>query len=131
MLRHSALATDVQHRALGAEGRSDAGDRVGAAGAGRGHDDAELACLPCVAVGRMRRHLLVAHIDDADALIDAAVVDVDDVASTQREDGVHALVLERLGDQVSAGNHAGITTLPLERVLGGGAGRLRPGGNDC
>jgi len=44
----------------------------------------------------------VAHIDDADALIDAAVVDVDDMATAERENGVDTLVLEGLCDQVTA-----------------------------
>jgi hypothetical protein len=33
----------------------------------------------------MRSGLLVADVDDADALVDAAVVDVDDVAAAERE----------------------------------------------
>ena len=83
VLRESALAADVQHRALGAECRGDAGHGVGEPGTCGRDDAAELAGLARVTVGRMRRDLLVTHVDDADALIDAAVVDVDDVAAAQ------------------------------------------------
>ena len=88
-------------------------------GPGGGDHAAELAGLARVAVGRVRRDLLVAHVDDADALIDAAVVDVDDVAAAQREDRVHAFVLERLGDQVAAGDHARVAALALQSIFGG------------
>ena len=52
----------------------------------------------------MGGHLFVVHVDDLDAFIQAAVVDVDDVAAAQGEYDVHALVLEGLGDQVAARN---------------------------
>ncbi len=102
-LRQRALAADVQHRAFRAEGRGDAGDRIGAARAGGGHDDTELAGLAGIAVGGVGRDLLMPDIDDADAFIDAAVVDVDDMAAAQGEDRVDALGLQRLGDQMAAG----------------------------
>ena len=41
-----------------------------------------------VAVGGVGRDLLVADVDDLDALVDAAVVDVDDVAAAEGEDDV-------------------------------------------
>ena len=119
MLCQRALAADVQNRAFRAECGGDAGHGVGAARARGGDDAAELAGLAGVAVGRVRGDLLVAHIDDADALVDAAVVDVDDVAAAEREDGIDAFVLERLGDQVAAGDDARVTALPLQGVLGG------------
>ncbi len=119
VLRQRALAADVQDRALGAERGGDAGHRVRAARA-RGRDDAaELARLARIAVGGMRGDLLVAHVDDADALIDAAVVDVDDVAAAQREDRIDTLVLQRLRHQVAAGDHAGVAALALQGVVGG------------
>ena len=52
----------------------------------------------------MGRDLLVAHVDDLDAFVKAAVVDVDDMAAAQGEDGLDALVFERLGNQVAARN---------------------------
>ena len=112
VLGERALAADVQDRTLRAERRRNAGDRVGAARA-RG----------------MRRHLLVTHVDDAYAFIDATVVDVDDVAAAEREDRVHSLVLQRLGDEVATGDHACIAILRFQRVLRGGAGTL--GGRPC
>ena len=66
-------------------------------------------------------HLLVAHVDDADTFIDAAVVDVDDVSTTKREDRVDALILQRLGDQVAARDNTRVPALLLEGVLGGAA----------
>ena len=104
VLGERALAADVQHRAFRAERGGDAGHRIGAARAGRGDDAAELAGLARIAVGGMGRDLLVAHIDDPDALVDAAVIDVDDVAAAEREDGVDALGLQRLGDEMAARN---------------------------
>ena len=53
----------------------------------------------------MRSDLFVAHVDDLDALVDAAVVDVDDMAAAKRPDDLDAFVLERLGHQMSAGNN--------------------------
>ena len=74
------LAADVQHRTLRTERGGDAGDRVGAARAGGGHHASESPGLARVAVRRVRRDLLVAHVHHVDALVEAAVVDVDDVA---------------------------------------------------
>ena len=87
-------------------------------GSGGRDDTAELAGLTRIAVGGVRGDLLVPHVDDADALIDAAVIDVDDVAAAEREDRIDAFVLQRLGDQVTARDDAGIPALPLQSVLG-------------
>ena len=107
-LRQRALTADVQHRALRAERRGDAGHGVRAAGPRRGHDAAELAGLARITVGRVGRDLFVAHVDDADAFVDAAVVDIDDVAAAQGEDRVDAFALQRLGDQMAARDDAGV-----------------------
>ncbi len=123
-LAERALAADVEHRALGAERRGNAGHRIRAAGPGGRHHATESAGLARVAVGGVRRRLLVTHVDDADALVDAAVINVDDVAAAQREDGVHALGLERLGDEMAAGNDVDVAALLLERVVGGRGGLL-------
>ena len=88
VLRQRALAADMEDRAFRAEGGGDAGHGVRAARPGRGHDAAELAGLARIAVGGVGRDLLVPHVDDADALVDAAVIDVDDVAAAQGEDRV-------------------------------------------
>jgi hypothetical protein len=53
-----------------------------------------------MAVGGVRGDLLVAYVDDFDALVDATVVDVDDVAAAQGVDDVDALRLEGLGDEM-------------------------------
>jgi hypothetical protein len=132
MLSHRSLAPDVQDRALRTEGRGDAGDRIGAAGSGGGDDAAELAGLSRIAIGRVRGHLLVPDVDDADPFIDAAIIDVDDVAAAQGENRVDPLVLERLGDQVAAGDHAGVPALALQGVLGRRSfGRNRRGNYGC
>jgi hypothetical protein len=101
-LHQRALAADVQHGAFRAERRGDAGHRVGAARAGGRHDTAKLARLPRIAIRRVRRDLLMTHIDDADTFVDAAVVDVDNVPAAQRENGVDAFALQHLGDKVAA-----------------------------
>ena len=123
----------MQHGAFRAERRGDPSHRVGTTGAGSRHDTAELARLPRITVGRVCRDLLVAHIDDADPFVDAAVVDVDDVPAAQRENRVDAFALQRLGDKVAAGDDGGVAGLALEGVLGGGrrcCGRGRPGCDD-
>ena len=79
VLGERALPADVQHRALRAERGGDAGERVGEARAGGRDDASQPAGLARVAVGGVGGHLLVAHVDDADPLVDAPVVGVDDV----------------------------------------------------
>ena len=59
-----------------------------------------------VAVGGVAGGLLVAHVDDADALVEAAVVDGLDVAAAEREEVRRAVALERLGDEPAAVDHA-------------------------
>ena len=117
VLRERALAADVQDRAFRAEGGGDPGHRIHAAGPRRRHDAAELAGLARIAVGGVRRHLLVPHVDDADAFIDAAVIYVNYVAAAQREDRVDALVLERLGDEVAARDDIRVPAFLPQRVV--------------
>jgi hypothetical protein len=124
VLGERALSADVQNWALGAERRGDPGHRVGAAGTCRGDHATELAGLPGVAVRGVRRDLLVPHVDDADALVDAAVVDVDDMAAAEREDRIHALVLESFRHEVTTRDHACVPALALQGVLGGRRPRL-------
>ena len=108
VLVERSLAADQQHRALGAERVGDAGDRVGRARAGGDDGAAGPAGHARVAVRGVGRHLLVADVDDLDALVDAAVVDVDDVAAAEREDRVDPLGLQGLGDQVAARDRLGV-----------------------
>src|ERR1700689_4356964 len=123
-----ALPADVKNRALRPERRGDTRDRVGATGSG-GRDHApKLAGLTRIAVRRMRSDLLVAHVDDANAFIDATIVDVDDVTAAKSEDGVHTLVLQGLCDQMAAGNHARVAALALQGIFGRrGLGWIRDG----
>ncbi len=51
-----------------------------------------------------RRHLLMAHIDDLNTLVDTAVVDIDNVATGNSEDVFNAFLLQHLGDDLAAGN---------------------------
>ena len=119
VLRERPLAADVEHGALRTECGRNPGHRVGAAWSGRRHHAAELAGLARVAVGGVRRDLLVPDVDDANALVDAAVVDVDDVTAAQGEDRVHAFVLECLRHQMAARHDTGFSALALQGVLRG------------
>ena len=125
MLALGRLPPDVQHRTLGAKRGGDARHRVGAARPRGGHHAAEPARLSRIAVRGVGRHLLVAHVHHLDALVDATVVDVDDVAAAQREDGVDALVAERLRHEVPAGHHILGAALLREGVVRGA--RFRDG----
>ncbi len=104
VLGERALAADVQDRAFGTERRGDAGDGVGAPRSRGGDGAAQLAGLAGIAVGGVGGRLFVADVDDADVFIQAAVVNVDDVAAAKGEDGIDAFGLERLGNQVPAGD---------------------------
>ena len=119
VLGERALPADVQHRALRPERGGDPGERVGEARAGRGDHAPEPAGLARVPIGRVGRHLLVPHVDDADILVDAPVVGVDDVPAAQREDGVDALVGQRPGCQVPTRDDVLVPALASERVFGG------------
>ena len=97
-------AADQEQRAPGRVGVGHAGHRVGDAGP-RGHDrDPDVPGEPRVGVGGVGRHLLVAHVDHADPLADAAVVDRQDVAAAEREDVSHARFLQHPRDQLAAGH---------------------------
>ena len=95
----------IKKRALGAKRIGDAGHRVGRARPRGRHHAADLAALARVTVGRVRRDLLMAHVDDFDAFVDAAVVDIDDMTAAERPDHLDAFILERLGDQMPAGDN--------------------------
>ena len=63
----------------------------------------------------MNRRLLVAHIDDLDAFVDATVVERHDVAAREREDDFDAGLLEGLGSELST----------VKRAIGHGFGTFR------
>ena len=80
----------------------DRGDDVGDAGARGDGAHAGPPGHARVAVGRVAGGLLVAHVDDADALVEAAVVDRLDVPAAEREEVRRAVPLERLRDEPTA-----------------------------
>ena len=102
VLGQGALPANVQHRAFGTKRGRDTGKRIRKPGAGRGNHAAQPAGLARVAVGGVGRDLLVAHVDDADIVVDATIVGVDDVAAAEREDRVDAFVPEGRTYQVPA-----------------------------
>ena len=79
-------AADQEQRAPRRVRVGDTGDGVGDAGPGGDHGHADIAGEPRVGVAGMGARLLVAHVDDRDALGEAAVVDRQDVAAAERED---------------------------------------------
>lgn len=104
VLGQRPLAADQQHRGLRAEGVGDTGDGVGRTGA-RGDDRAAgLAGDAGVTVRGVCGDLFVPDVDDFYALVDAAVVDVDDVAAAQGVDAVDPLGLQRLCNEMTTGN---------------------------
>lgn len=105
VLGEGPLTADQQHGGFRPEGVGDTGDGVGRSRARGDHRAAGLAGDAGVTVGGVRGDLFVAYVDDFDALVDAAVVDVDDVAAAQRVDAVDPLGLQRLGYEMTTGNH--------------------------
>jgi hypothetical protein len=47
----------------------------------------------------------MADVDYLDALIDAAIIDIDDMTAAQRPDHLDAFVLKRFGDKMPPGNY--------------------------
>src|SRR5262249_34963140 len=102
----------------------DAGDGVGATRYGCCDHAAKLAGLTRVAVSCVCGHLLMTHVNDSDPLIDATVIDVDDVTAAKCEDRIHTFVLQSPGDEVATRDDSGVTALLLQSVLGRGRFRL-------
>ena len=97
------LTAEDEDRRVGAPGIGDAGDAVGharAGGDGRHADRPRLAARP--GIRGVDGGLLVAHVDDLDALVEAAVVEGHDVAARKREDDLDAGLLESLRRELSA-----------------------------
>jgi hypothetical protein len=62
----------------------------------------------------MRCDLFVTHIDNLDSLVEASIIDVDDVPATQREDGLDPFMFQGFGNQMPPRN-----LLPCRLILGG------------
>ena len=77
-------------------------DDVGDAGPGGHRAHARAPGHARIAVGGVPRGLLVTRVDDADAVIETAVVDGLDVSPAQREEVRDAVAFQRLGDEPTA-----------------------------
>ena len=98
----AGVAADHNHRAGRLEGVCDAGNGVGYAGAGGNDSHAGLAGDLRPAFGGVGGNLFVAKVDDLDAFVHAALIEVVDMPAVQREDILYALSLQCLGEQPSA-----------------------------
>ena len=95
-------AGDVEHRALGGEGVDQPGQGVGVPRRGEGaHARPPGHARPCV--GHVHRGLLVAAVDQPEALVGQQVEQGQDVVAREREHGVHALQAQRAGQQLRPG----------------------------
>src|SRR6267143_1942257 len=81
----------------------DPGQRVGDARTGGDGADADPARQPGGCVSRVRRRLLVAGIDELDALLDAGGIDRGDVQPGEREEVPHAFRLEHPNEELRSG----------------------------
>ena len=86
-------------------------------GPGGQRGDARLARDLRPALGGERGGLLVADVDDVDALLAAAVVDREQVAAREREQLGHAVGLQPAGDQPAAVHRGGSPVVSV--VIGG------------
>ena len=89
-LRPRGAAADQQHRRAGERGIRHGRHRVGDAGTGGDHGDAEAAGQFGMGVRHVHGGALVAHVDDADALTRDVIPDRLDMAALQSEDAVDA-----------------------------------------
>ena len=99
-------ASEEQHRARRRVGIRDAGDRVGDAGPRGDAGDPDAAGEARRRVGCVRCRLLVACVDDGDALFDAGCVDGRDVEAGEREDVPDTFGLEHAREQLRAGGRS-------------------------
>ena len=102
MLREPGLAANEQHRTLGAKCIGHAGDCIRRSRSSGDHRAAQVPGHASITVGSMCRDLFVAHVDDLDPFVDAAIVDIDDMATAQREDRIDAFRLQRFRDKMTA-----------------------------
>ncbi len=97
------LAGDAEQRDGVKHGGSDASDHVGRAGSGGGNGHADFARGPRVAVGHVRRTLLVADENVADGEFAQRVVDGQNRAAGVAEDLAHALAFEGGPEDLGSG----------------------------
>ena len=81
MLGQRALPADMKNRTLGTKCRGHSGHGIGAAGTSGGDDAAESTGLTGVAVCSMSRRLLMAYVNDLDALVQTAIININNVAT--------------------------------------------------
>ena len=101
--RAADLAGDADDRRRVHHRGGDAGDHVGRAGPGRRDRDADLAGRARVAVGHVRRALLVPHQDVADRVVEHRVVGRQNRAARIAEDDVDALAHEAFPENLRTG----------------------------
>ena len=126
------LAAEDEDRGVSAPGVRDAGDPVGHTGAGGDRRNADLAGIAArPGVGGVDGGLLVAHVDDLDAFVDAAVVERHDVAAREREDHFDFGRLECARREFSAVNgHEDSSERDGRRYTGASARRAASGAGD-
>ena len=99
-----ALPTDDQHGRLRPESIGNASDRISSAQTGGDDGDARLASDTRPGVGGVRRGLLVPHVNDSDAFVEAAVVNVNNVPPAEGKNGLNTLCLQGTGHQMAPTN---------------------------
>src|SRR5690606_25190847 len=123
------LAADHQDRRVGAPGVGHAGHAVGDARTGGDRRHADLAGVAArPGVGRVDGGLLVAHVHDPDAFVDAPVVERHDVAAGQGEHHLDARVLERARQDLAAVDGHGGLLVPLAGLGDAERGTVSDGG---
>jgi len=98
------LASDEQHGHLGSKGVGHSRDRVRYPRPRSDHRHSRNPGQPGPGVRRMSRRLLVSHVDDANVFIQAAVVDVHDMAAAEGKYGFDPFLLEGFRHQLSTGH---------------------------
>src|SRR5207245_8754715 len=111
-----SLSPDDQHRRLRPESIGDASDRIRSPRTS-GHDGhARLTGDARPGISSVRRRLLVPHVNDADALVETAVVDVNNVSSAEGENGLDTFGLQGFRHQMATTN-LGHNAAPVARSL--------------
>ncbi len=99
-----ALPTDDQHGCLRPESIGNAGDRISSAQTGGDDGDARLAGDARPGISGVRRRLLVPHVNDFNAFVEAAVVNVNNMPAAEGKNGFDTLSLQGTGHQMAPTN---------------------------